>query len=59
MLENIERCIYRDRNIVLIGHGFGGDLAALSSLGFDFEASVISILDTVNIATELGRIIPR
>ena len=53
MLECINKLVRRDRNIVLVGHGFGGDLAALSSLGFDFQTSVIAILDTANITSEL------
>jgi DNA polymerase III epsilon subunit-like protein len=53
MLKTISKYACQDRNIVLVGHGFGQDLAALSSLGFDFQASVIGILDTANVATEL------
>lgn len=53
MLQCINKLICRDRNIVLIGHGVSGDLAALSSLGFDFQSSIIGILDTTNIAFEL------
>jgi hypothetical protein len=53
MLECINKLVRRDRNIVLVGHGLGGDLAALSSLGFDFQTSVIGILDTANISSEL------
>jgi hypothetical protein len=54
MPKCIDKLVRRDRNIVLVGHGFGGDLAALSSLGFDFQTSVIGILDTANISSELG-----
>jgi DNA polymerase III epsilon subunit-like protein len=53
MLKTINKYVRQDRNIVLVGHGFGEDLASLCSLGFDFQASVISILDTANVATEL------
>jgi DNA polymerase III epsilon subunit-like protein len=53
VLKTINKYVRQDRNIVLVGHGLSEDLAALSSLGFDFQASVISILDTANIATEL------
>lgn len=53
MLHCINKPIRRDRDIVLVGHGFAGHLAALSSLGFDFQTSVIGILDTANITFEL------
>lgn len=54
MLTAIEKHVdRRDRNIILVGHGFSSDLAALRALGFNFEASVIGILDTSNIANEL------
>ncbi|KUJ08111.1 uncharacterized protein LY89DRAFT_349939 [Mollisia scopiformis] len=52
LLRNFFGVVRRDRNIVLVGHGFGG-LTALSSLGFDFQTSVIGILDTANLSFEL------
>jgi hypothetical protein len=55
MLKCINKLIFRDRNIVLAGHGVSGDLAVLTSLGFDFQTSIISILDTTNIAFELDK----
>ncbi|KAE9376118.1 hypothetical protein N431DRAFT_464173 [Stipitochalara longipes BDJ] len=48
MLKCINKLLRRDRNIVLVG-----DLAALCSLGFDFQTSVMGILDTANISSEL------
>lgn len=53
MLECINKLVRRNRNIILVGHGFAGDLDALNSLGFDFQTSVIGILDTANITSEL------
>jgi hypothetical protein len=53
MLKTISRYACTDQNIVLVGHSFSKDLATLSSLGFDFQAPVISILDTANVAIEL------
>jgi hypothetical protein len=53
MLKCITKLICRDRNIVLVGHGLAGDLAVLTSLGFDFQISIIGILDTANRASEL------
>jgi hypothetical protein len=53
MPKTISKYVRQDGNIVLVGHGFGEDLAALSSLGFDFQASAICILDTANVFTEL------
>jgi len=56
MLTAINKHISRpDRNIILVGHGCGRDLAALRSLGFNFQASAIHILDTANIAREPGK----
>ena len=53
MRRCINKLVPRDRDIVLVGHGFGGDLDALNSLGFDLETSIIGILDTANITYEL------
>jgi hypothetical protein len=53
MLKCINRLICRDRNIVLVGHGLSEDLAVLSSLGFDFQTSIIGIFDTAYISSEL------
>jgi len=53
MLKTIDKYVRQNRNIVLVGHGFGEDPAVLSALEFDFQASVISILDIANIAIEL------
>lgn len=54
MLECLNRTIPRDRNIVLVGHGFGHDLQALYPLGFDLETSVLGLFDTFEIAKKLG-----
>ncbi|KAH8816741.1 hypothetical protein F5884DRAFT_829903 [Xylogone sp. PMI_703] len=59
MLGCIDTLVHRNRNIVLVGHGCGGDLAALNSLGFDLRKSIIGILDTGNIASELGMGFPK
>jgi hypothetical protein len=53
MRRCIDKLVPRDRDIVLVGHGFSGDLDALSSLEFDLETSIIGILDTANITYEL------
>ena len=54
MLNAMNKHVSRpDRNIILVGHGCERDLAALSSLGFNLKASVVDILDTANIASEL------
>lgn len=47
--ERIESCIPRHRNIVVVGHGMGGDLSALQALEVPLSASTI-VLDTLNIA---------
>ncbi|KAH8820755.1 hypothetical protein F5884DRAFT_850001 [Xylogone sp. PMI_703] len=54
MLKYINKLIRRNRNIVLVGHGVSEDLAVLTSLGFNLKTSIISILDTANVAFELG-----
>jgi hypothetical protein len=56
MLSKIEDClhIYQNRNIILVGHGFANDLAALKALGFDFQKNqVIEKLDTYLLARDL------
>lgn len=56
MLQRIIDCLPRDRNIVLVGHGFRGDLAALKALGFDFQrSSIIAVFDTYRLAQEMGK----
>jgi len=46
--------VYRNRNIILVGHGFSNDLAALKALGFDFqEHLIIAKLDTYLLARDL------
>jgi len=46
MLEKLNSCISRDRNVVLVGHGMSRDLAALRALRFNFKTNVIAIFDT-------------
>ncbi|CZR56760.1 uncharacterized protein PAC_06649 [Phialocephala subalpina] len=53
MLERLNKTISRDRNIVLVGHGFGMDLQALHSLDFDLETSILGLFDTFDIARKL------
>jgi len=50
MLRKINQFASRDRSIVLVGHGFKGDLAALRTLGSDPQISVVAIFDTAKIA---------
>lgn len=49
MLKKISACVPRDRDIVLVGHGFAGDRNAFNSLGFDRLQT-----STFNIAQDLG-----
>ncbi|KUJ17302.1 uncharacterized protein LY89DRAFT_570040, partial [Mollisia scopiformis] len=53
MLQCIKKVIPRDRNIILVGHGFSHDVAALQSLGFDFYTSILGHFDTDVIARRL------
>ncbi|KUJ17232.1 uncharacterized protein LY89DRAFT_748562 [Mollisia scopiformis] len=56
MLSKINTClrIYQNRSIILVGHGVSNDLAALKSLGFDFQKNrVIAKLDTYLLAQDL------
>ncbi|KAL2061898.1 hypothetical protein VTL71DRAFT_7276 [Oculimacula yallundae] len=56
MLSMIQDCLstYQDRNIVLVGHGLPGDLAAIRALGFDLQKNkVVVILDTYLLAQDL------
>jgi DNA polymerase III alpha subunit (gram-positive type) len=43
----------RTRNIALIGHDFTHDLHVLQILKFDLQTSIVGILDTQKIASEL------
>ena len=53
LLENINSVIPKSRNVILVGHSIKGDLNALKALGFDFEASLVGVLDTCRIAGEV------
>jgi hypothetical protein len=54
MLESINSVISRDRNFVLVGHGFINDIAALHALGFDFCTSILGYFDTESMARKLN-----
>ena len=45
----------RTRNIVLVGHCFRNDVGVLRALGFDLETSVVGILDTQRIASQITK----
>jgi hypothetical protein len=56
MLSKINSClrVYQNKSIILVGHGFSNDLAALKALGFDFQKNqVIAKLDTYLLARDL------
>lgn len=53
MLSCIDKLICRNRKIVLVGHGVQAEMAVLTALGFDFQPSIIAILDTSYISFEL------
>lgn len=50
MLLNVQRCIPRDRNVVLVGHDVRHEISALSKLNIDFrESCILGFLDTFRI----------
>ena len=59
MLESIESVIPRSRKLVLVGHDISHDLRALKHLNFDFQTSVVGILDILWIATRALATYPR
>ncbi|RYP18672.1 hypothetical protein DL765_003807 [Monosporascus sp. GIB2] len=55
MLAQIESCIPKDRNIVLVGHDIRHDIIALENLKWTFKNSVIAVLDTYRMS---GQVLP-
>jgi hypothetical protein len=53
ILKTLESLVRRTRNIALIGHDFKHDLHILQILKFDLQTSIVGILDTQKIASEL------
>ena len=53
ILVRIESLIQRTRNTVLLGHDFKHDLNVLQYLKFDLHTSIVGILDTERIASEM------
>lgn len=53
MLDCLEECLPRNRNIILVGHSPQRDLETLASLDFDLNTSVHGILDLVHISQEI------
>jgi hypothetical protein len=44
--------VSRSKEIILVGHAVDNDVDCLEALGFDYEASVVAILDTQKIAVQ-------
>jgi hypothetical protein len=53
ILTTLESLVPRTRNIALIGHDLKHDLHVLQILKFDLQTSIVGILDTQKIASEL------
>ncbi|RYP08624.1 hypothetical protein DL764_001752 [Monosporascus ibericus] len=55
MLAQIESCIPKDRNIVLMGHDIRHDIIVLENLKWTFKTTVIAILDAYRMS---GQVLP-
>jgi len=53
MITRLESIIARTKDIILVGHDFRHDLQVLRHLNFDIQTSVLGILDTMRIASEV------
>lgn len=53
LLKSIESLMPRSRKIVLVGHDVSHDLRVLKHLKFDFQTSVIGIIDTLWLANQV------
>lgn len=54
MPQSLEDLLNRNRNLVLVGHGFGSDLQVLRHLGLDLKASFVGMFDTADINNEVS-----